>query len=98
MDEGFSQYLNVQMFEVMGRADRGGRVGTGAPGDYEDFEIETAGTVLLRSEICMCFTPLPGLRTHVCIALDPGDGGADSIAVTDSRIKSHHPVGKPFTI
>ena len=32
-------------------------VGTGAPGDQVAFEIETAGTVLLRSEICMCFTP-----------------------------------------
>jgi hypothetical protein len=32
-------------------------VGTGAPRDYEDLEMETAGTVLLRSEICMCFTP-----------------------------------------
>lgn len=34
-----------------------GWVEIGAPGDQEDFEIETAGTVLLRSEICMCFTP-----------------------------------------
>jgi hypothetical protein len=34
-----------------------GWAGTGAPGAQEDFEIETAGTVLLRSEICMCFTP-----------------------------------------
>ena len=65
-----------------------GWVGIGAPGDQEDFVIETAGTVLLRSEICMCFTPLPGLRTHVCIALDPGRGAADSIAVTNSSIKS----------
>jgi hypothetical protein len=32
-------------------------VGGGAPNDQEDFVIETAGTVLLRSEICMCFTP-----------------------------------------
>jgi hypothetical protein len=31
--------------------------GTGALLDQDDFEIETAGTVLLRSEICMCFTP-----------------------------------------
>jgi hypothetical protein len=29
----------------------------GAPRYYEDLEMETAGTVLLRSEICMCFTP-----------------------------------------
>jgi len=34
-----------------------GWVGIGAPDDQEDFVIETAGTVLLRSEICMCFTP-----------------------------------------
>ena len=46
--------------------------GTGAPIDHEDFEIETAGTVLLRSEICMCSTPSLVLRTHVCTALDPG--------------------------
>jgi hypothetical protein len=83
---------------LAGRADLGGWVETGAPGDHEDFVMDTDGTVLLRSEICMCVNPLPGLRTHVCIALDPGVGGADSIAVTDSSIKSHHPVGKPFTI
>ena len=65
---------------------------------HEDFVMDTDGTVRVSPEICMRFTPLPGLRTHVCIALDPGDAGADSIAVTDSCIKSHHPVGKPFTI
>ena len=34
-----------------------GWVGAGAPDDHEALVIETAGTVLLRPEICMCFTP-----------------------------------------
>ncbi len=57
MEDGISQYLHVPKLEAVGRAGPGGWIVTGAPGDQEDFEIETAGTVLLRSEICMCFTP-----------------------------------------
>ena len=42
---------------LTGRAGPGGWVETGAPRDHEALVIETAGTVLLRPEICMCFTP-----------------------------------------
>jgi hypothetical protein len=31
--------------------------GADAPGDHEDFVIETDGTALVSPEICMCFTP-----------------------------------------
>jgi hypothetical protein len=34
-----------------------GWVGTGAPGDHEDFVMDTDGTVRVSPEICMCFTP-----------------------------------------
>ena len=49
----------------------------GAPADHEDFEIETAGTVLLRSEICMCFTP--SLIYELTCASHSTRGGVDRI-------------------
>ena len=52
-------------------------VGTGAPGDQVAFEIETAGTVLLRSEICMCFTP--SLVYELTCASHSTQGKADGI-------------------
>ena len=73
----------------MGRADPGW-VGVGAPGDQDDLEIETAGTVLLRSEICMCFTPSLVYELTCASHSTQAEGVADSIAVTDSSIKSHH--------